>query len=155
LLKTVLFFLLKNAYMSKALSVMTFKFPIVVASLEELGQIVNKHTFTKTSINKVKIKISAIPEQESARLEQSTNKYLESCGCRQGMFAGIVLLVFGWFFRVEGGWLFCNVFTDMTIVFLTGAIAGKVLTYAVLRIKLAIQLRHAEYLSMHHNKITV
>jgi hypothetical protein len=117
---------------------------VLVTSVQELNEIVYKHSSTKSSAYQVKVAISLLPEQVNARLEQKTNQYLESCGCKEGALTAIVLLILGWLFRLEGGWLFSNVFFDMTIVFLFGAIAGKVLTYIVLRIKLTTQLKKAD-----------
>ncbi len=128
--------------------------PLVVTSLQQLIFLVDQPTITRSAAYQVKIAISGIHGHMNAQLEQQTNEYLKSCGCKEGMVAGILLLVFGWLLRLEGGWVFDNAFLDMATIFLVGAVAGKVGTYAVLRFKMAILLKRVRNSIIEVNKFS-
>jgi hypothetical protein len=119
------------------------KLPVIITSLHELTSIIYNHSPKNTGIHEVKLGIDDLSGELNARLEQNTNQFLSSCGCNEGTFSGISLLLLRLVLPGEGGWLFSNAFVDIPMILFIGAIAGKILTYLVLRFKLTRQLRKA------------
>lgn len=117
---------------------------IKVTSLPNLLRLLRKPSLTKSAQYRIVLAIDGIPYERNQSLEKKSNLYLQSCGCREGMLSGIALLVLGIVFRPPDGFVFSSIWLDAFLLFLFGAVAGKLATYAFLYTRALADVRKAK-----------
>lgn len=117
---------------------------IIVTSLTKLFRILRRPSLTISADYRVELVLEGVPQELNKKLEKKTNRYLHSCGCREGMLSGIVLLAIDIVFRPPSGLVFTSIWLDAILLFLIGAVAGKVSTYAFLYARVLVDVKKAK-----------
>lgn len=88
----------------------------------------------------VTVCIPGLTEKQHQELENKTNRYLNTCGCRQGMVLGILLIATRCLYFSAGSWIVRNVYFDLVILLFLGMITGKLGTIVFYRVSLGITI---------------
>src|SRR6187402_1359631 len=109
-----------------------------IDSLPVLKKSLRRPTANRHQHLMVTVCIPGLTEKQLQELENKTNRYLNNCGCRQGMVLGILLIATRCLYFSAGSWIIRNLYFDLVILLFLGMITGKLGTIIFYRISLGI-----------------